>query len=115
VARCGRELAATGASDVEGFMRPAAVASVVDWAMMAMPDAYWTDIEHNVYFNADDPDLPADDPRRSRVLFRGHLSPHHVTTVTGPRPRIIAVLSYASTPDARLSGHVKQLSHGRTN
>jgi hypothetical protein len=67
VARCGRELAATGASDVEGFMRPAAVASVVDWAMMAMPDAYWTDIEHNVYFTADDPDLPADDPRRSRV------------------------------------------------
>ena len=49
------------------------------------------------------------------ALFRGHLSPHHVTTVTGPRPRIIAVLSYASTPDARLSGHVKQLFHGRTN
>ena len=67
MARCGRELAATGASDVEGFMRPAAVASVVDWAMMAMPDAYWTDIEHSVYFTADDLDLPADDPRRSRV------------------------------------------------
>jgi hypothetical protein len=25
------------------------------------------------------------------------------------------VLSYASTPDARLSGHVKQLFHGRTH
>jgi hypothetical protein len=67
VARCGRELAATGASDLEGFVRPAAVASVVDWAMTAMPDAYWTDTEHNVYFIADDPDLPADDPRRTRV------------------------------------------------
>src|SRR5215472_12722637 len=44
------------------------------------------------------------------ALFRGHHSPHRVTTVTGPRPRIIAVLSYASTPNARLSGHVKQLS-----
>ena len=49
------------------------------------------------------------------ALFRGHFSPHRVTTVTGPRPRIIAVLSYASTPDARLSSHVKQLFHGRTN
>jgi len=48
-------------------MRPAAVASVVDWAMTAMADAYWTDTEHNVYFTADDPDLPADDPRRTRV------------------------------------------------
>ena len=239
VARCRSELAATGASDVEGFMRPAAVASVVDWAITAMPDAWWTDTEHNVYFTADDPDLPADDPRRTRVrsakgglaydqipsdsplrvayesdeltafvgaalgsevlyrhadelgalnvmyyaeagghgwhfdgadavvtlmlqpplgggqfeyvpmlrsadnenlegvrrllqgdrsgirsmsgtagtlaLFRGHHSPHRVTTVTGPRPRIIAVLSYASTPDARLSGHVKQLFHGRTH
>jgi hypothetical protein len=25
------------------------------------------------------------------------------------------VLSYASTPDARLSSHVKQLFHGRTS
>jgi hypothetical protein len=239
VARCGRELAATGASEVAGFMRPAAVAAVVDWAMKAMPDAYWTDTEHNVYFTADDPGLPAGDPRRTRVrsakgglaydqipsgsplrvvyesdeltafvgaalgseilyrhadelgalnvmyyveagghgwhfdgadavvtlmlqpplgggqfeyvpmlrsadnenregvrrllqgdrsgirsmsgaagtlaLFRGHFSPHRVTTVTGPRPRIIAVLSYASTPDARLSSHVKQLFHGRAS
>ncbi len=49
------------------------------------------------------------------TLFRGHFSPHRVTTVTGPRPRVIAVLSYASTPDARLSSHVKQLFHGRTS
>jgi hypothetical protein len=49
------------------------------------------------------------------ALFRGHNSPHRVTTVTGPRPRIVAVLSYASIPDARLSGHVKQLFHGRTH
>jgi len=44
------------------------------------------------------------------ALFCGHFSPHRVTTVTGPRPRIIAVLSYASSPDPRLSAHVKQLS-----
>jgi hypothetical protein len=39
VARCRRELAAVGASDLEGFIRPAAVASVADWAMTAMPNA----------------------------------------------------------------------------
>jgi hypothetical protein len=239
VTRCGKELAATGASEVEGFMRPAAVASVADWAMTAMQDAYWTDTEHNIYFTADEADLPADDPRRTRIrsikgglaydqippgsplrvayesdeltafvgaalgseilyrhadelgalnvmfyaeagghgwhfdgadavvtlmlqpplgggqfeyvpmlrsadnenlegvrrllqgdrsgirsmggaagtlsLFRGHFSPHRVTPVTGPLPRIVAVLSYASVPDARLSGHVKQLFHGRTH
>ena len=27
------------------------------------------------------------------ALFRGHLSPHQVTAVTGARPRINAVLS----------------------
>jgi len=60
VARCGGELAATGASEVEGFMRPAAIASVVKWAMRAMPEAHWTDTEYNVYFTADD-------PRRTRL------------------------------------------------
>jgi hypothetical protein len=70
VARCGRELAATGASEVAGFMRPSAVAAVVDWAVKAMPDAYWTDTEHNVYFTADDPDLPADDPRFASLMSR---------------------------------------------
>jgi hypothetical protein len=49
------------------------------------------------------------------ALFRGHYSPHRVTTITGPQPRIIAVLSYADTPDARLSAHIKQLFHGRTH
>lgn len=239
VARCRRELAAVGASDLEGFIRPAAVASVAEWAMTAMPDAYRTDAEHNVYFTSGDPGLPAGDPRRIRVrsakgglaydqippasplrvayesdeltafvgaalgreilyrhadklgalnvmyyaqgdelgwhfdgadfvvvlvlqaplaggqfeyvpmlrsaedenpeavrrllhgersgvrvmsggagtlaLFRGHLSPHRVTPVTGSRPRIIAVLSYASAQDAQLSGYAKQLFYGRAN
>jgi len=60
VARCGGELAATGASEVEGFRRPAAIASVVKRAMRAMPEAHWTDTEYNVYFTADD-------PRRTRL------------------------------------------------
>jgi hypothetical protein len=239
VGRCSRELAVAGASVLDGFIRPAAVAAVVDWAMTAMPNAYRTDTEHNVYFTNDDPGLPAGDPHRIRVrsakgalaydqippgsplriayesaeltafvgaaldrdvlyrhadrlgalnvmyysrgdehgwhfdqadfvvtlmlqaplaggqfeyvpmlrsaddenhqgvrrllqgdrsglramsgaagtlvLFRGHLSPHHVTTITGARPRINAVLSYATAPDARLSDHTKQLFYGRTS
>jgi hypothetical protein len=239
VARCRRDLAAAGAADLEGFIRPAAVASTVDWAMTAMAKAYRTDTEHNVYFTDDVPGLPAGDPHRIRVrsakgaltydqippgsplriayesaeltafagaalgcdilyrhadklgalnvmyysrgdelgwhfdgadfvvtlmlqaplaggqfeyvpmlrsaddenqegvrrllqgdrsglramssadgtlaLFRGHLSPHHVTTVIGSVPRINAVLSYAPAPGARLSDHTKQLFYGRTS
>jgi hypothetical protein len=207
--------------------------------MLAMPEAYRTDTEHNVYFTDDDPGLPADDPHRIRVrsaksaltydqippgsplriayesdelttfvgaalgrdtlyrhadklgalnvmyysrgdelgwhfdgadsvvtlmlqaplaggqfeyvptlrsaddenhqgvrrllqgdrsglraisgaagtltLFRGHLSPHHVTAVTGDKPRINAVLSYAPAPGAHLSDYTKQLFYGRTS
>jgi hypothetical protein len=239
VARCRRELAVAGASVLEGFIRPAVVAAVVDWAMLAMPEAYRTEAEHNIYFTVDDPGLPAGDPHRIRVrsaksalaydqippgsplraayesdeltafagaalgrdvlyrhadklgalnvmyysrgdehgwhfdgadavvtlmlqaplaggqfeyvprlrsaddeneegvrrllqgdrsglraisgtagtitLFRGHLSPHHVTAVTGARPRINAVLSYAPAPGARLSDYTKQLFYGRTS
>jgi hypothetical protein len=69
-ARCRRGLAVAGASVLEGFIRPAAVAAVADWAMPAMPampEACRTEAEHNVYFTADDPGLPAGDPRRIRV------------------------------------------------
>ena len=49
------------------------------------------------------------------ALFRGHLSPHRVTPVIGARPRINAVLSYASRPDARLSASVHQIFYGRVS
>ena len=48
------------------------------------------------------------------ALSRGHLSPHRVTPVIGPRPRINAVLSYASKPDARLSESVHRIFYGRS-
>jgi hypothetical protein len=239
VARCRRELAVAGASALEGFIRPAAVAAVVDWAITALPEAYRTEAEHNVYFTEDDPGLPAGDPHHIRVrtaksalaydqippgsplriayesdeltafvgaalsrdalyrhadklgalnvmyysrgdehgwhfdqadavftlmlqaplaggqfeyvpmlrsaddenqqgvrrllqgdrsgvrsmsggagtltLFRGHFSPHHVTTISGARPRINAVLSYAPASCARLNDHTKQLFYGRTS
>ena len=47
------------------------------------------------------------------ALFRGRLSPHRVTPVSGPIPRINAVLSYASKPDAMLSAAARQIFFGR--
>ena len=46
------------------------------------------------------------------ALFRGHYSPHRVTPVRSGKPRINAVLSYAGTPDARLSASARQLFYG---
>ncbi|HYI74341.1 MAG TPA: hypothetical protein VEW90_03650 [Gaiellaceae bacterium] len=67
VERCRRDLEGLGASDLEGFMRPEAIEPVVAWAMTAMPDAYRTETQHNVYFTTPDPELPVDDPRRIQV------------------------------------------------
>jgi hypothetical protein len=47
------------------------------------------------------------------ALFRGRLSPHRVTPVPGPIPRINAVLSYASKPDAMLSAAARRIFFGR--
>ena len=47
------------------------------------------------------------------ALFRGRLSPHRVTPVSGPIPRINAVLSYASKPDAKLSAAARRIFFDR--
>ena len=47
------------------------------------------------------------------ALFRGHLSPHRVTPVLGETARLNAVLSYARTPDARMSAAGRRLFYGR--
>jgi 2-oxoglutarate-Fe(II)-dependent oxygenase superfamily protein len=47
------------------------------------------------------------------ALFRGRLSPHRVTPVSGPTPRINAVLSYAAEPDAILSASARRIFFGR--
>jgi len=44
------------------------------------------------------------------ALFRGRMSPHRVTPVSGPIPRINAVLSYASSPGAMLSPAARRIS-----
>jgi hypothetical protein len=47
------------------------------------------------------------------ALLRGRLSPHRVTRVAGPIPRINAVLSYAAKPGAMLSAAARRIFFGR--
>ena len=47
------------------------------------------------------------------ALFCGRLSPHRVTPVCGPIPRINAGLSYASKPDAMLTPAARRIFFGR--
>lgn len=55
------------------------------------------------------------DPLRAGtlLLFRGRYSLHRVTPVSAGAPRIVAVLSYDSKPDRRLSTHDRELFFGR--
>ena len=48
------------------------------------------------------------------VLFRGRYTLHRVTPVTGARPRLVAVLSYDTTPGVMLTEHNRRLFYGRT-
>jgi len=47
------------------------------------------------------------------ALFRGRLSPHRVTPISGATSRINAVLSYAAEPDAVLSAAARRIFFGR--
>jgi hypothetical protein len=47
------------------------------------------------------------------ILFRGRQSLHRVTPVEGTRPRLVAVLSYDTTPGVMLTEHNRMLFYGR--
>ena len=64
---CRRELAARGACQLPGFMRPEAVQAVVDEAGALGHLAHRTEAAHNVYFTEAAPGLAAGDPRRWQV------------------------------------------------
>ena len=48
------------------------------------------------------------------VIFSGHRSLHCVTAPVGERPRVNAILSYASEPGITLDAHTRKLFYGRT-
>lgn len=47
------------------------------------------------------------------ALFRGHHALHRVTPVSGPRPRIAAVLSYVQEPGVMFTSYARELFYGR--
>jgi hypothetical protein len=61
---CRRELAARGACQLPGFMRPEAVQAVVGEAGALGHLVHRTQAAHNVYFTEAEPGLAAGDPRR---------------------------------------------------
>jgi hypothetical protein len=64
VARCRTELEATGACQLDGFLRADAVERLVSEALALTNVAFTNEAVHNVYFEEVDPALPEDDPRR---------------------------------------------------
>jgi hypothetical protein len=67
VTQCHVQLADEGALRLEGFLRPEAVARMVEQAQQAAAKAHPNDARHNAYFTDVDESLPADDPRRILV------------------------------------------------
>ncbi len=47
------------------------------------------------------------------IIFRGRESLHCVTPTQGSHARLVAVLSYATEPDQRMSPYTQRLFHGR--
>ena len=64
LARCQADLAANGACQLDGFLRPDAVVRLVDEALSLSDVSFRNASVHNVYFEDVDPSVPADDPRR---------------------------------------------------
>jgi predicted 2-oxoglutarate/Fe(II)-dependent dioxygenase YbiX len=76
---CRRDLAARGASVMEGFVRPEAIQRIVDAVDPLSPLAFHKVKHHNVYLEADDPDLPTDHPRNATVTSTSAtLGNHHL-------------------------------------
>jgi hypothetical protein len=65
VERCRADLAATGACQLDGFLRGPAVERLVAEANALSDQGFVNEAVHNVYFEDVDESLPEDDPRRS--------------------------------------------------
>ena len=67
LSRCRAELAERGVCNLPGFLRPEAVAAMVELAGQLADKAWHSDQTHTVYFEPVDPDVPADHPRAFQV------------------------------------------------
>lgn len=64
VERCRADLGATGACQLEGFLRPAAIERLTAEALVLSDQGFVNEAVHNVYFEEVDESLPPDDARR---------------------------------------------------
>ena len=72
IARCRQELTETGVCNLPGFVRPEAVARMVDLAGQLAGQAWQSDQEHTVYFEPADETAEPGDPRRRTVRSAKH-------------------------------------------
>ena len=64
LARCHADLAATGACQLTGFLRPTAIDQLAEEASELSGQGFVNEAVHNVYFEDVDDSVPQDDPRR---------------------------------------------------
>jgi hypothetical protein len=64
LARCHADLAATGACQLIGFLRPSAIDQLAEEASSLSDQGFVNEAVHNVYFEDVDDSVPEDDPRR---------------------------------------------------
>ncbi|GAB49709.1 HalD/BesD family halogenase [Mobilicoccus pelagius] len=72
VEECRAELESTGVCNLHGFVRPEAVARMVDLAGELADHAWASDRTHTVYFTAPDESRPEMHPRRAQVRSAKH-------------------------------------------
>lgn len=72
VAECKAELEATGVCNLAGFIRPGAVARMVELAGELSEKAWPMDRTHTVYFERPDEGVPEGHPRRRQVRSAKH-------------------------------------------
>ncbi len=76
---CQGELAAVGASVLEGFVRPEAIARIVAHVDPLAPLAFHKVKQHNVYLEPDDPSMPENHPRNAKeTTTSATLGNHHL-------------------------------------
>lgn len=83
IERCRAELASVGAAVLEGFVKPAAVARIVDEVAPLETLAFHKVKQHNVYLEPDDLSFPDDHPRNAKVTTTSAtLGNHHLQDAT---------------------------------
>jgi alkylated DNA repair dioxygenase AlkB len=72
VRQCRQQLADTGVCNLQGFIRPAAVAAMVELAGRLADTAWKSDRTHTIYFEPVDETVPVTHPRAQQVRSAKH-------------------------------------------